>query len=822
MLSGAIPVTASLENQAAAPRPQIFVEDSTSQSLIFSLAKRMPPSSAIPLGARVRLTRDDKSIAALGRYLDATELAQLPVWIVVSAPASLDEAEPWRSTLRQLFTRHPQTIAIVEVEFDETPANLQRFVLELTATESRASGVPVVVAASGTDAPAAQRFADQLTGEQSPYLDGLVVHEATGAGALEVARRRLPALNFLRRARASRPADVVRATMAALATETMATAWTADPDDLAQALVDLAPAAALLSHAVQQIDPASVGLTVMAGRENVERTLTHRLLFDADTFATYLWYDGGVAGASLETALRLPVGGSPAVFNLATGRPTAATHYARDEDSAVTRVTLPLTGGSMLVDFSAGGELLADRTAVTAASLLSVQEVIARHRQQQTRQDALLRTLSRTRPHGAAFSANADRSRLRRRDRERVLRRGRDGRVGRAQFLGQRIEMGRGSAGFPAAAGRKGPIAAARAAAERGLPLRAGRHGAGRRIRVLSRALRTDEQQRGSVSRHGLDRPSIVRQGAAFKRCRRAPQRRLSRTRRSTLTTWSATSAECRLFLLTQQTARLIVLIAGRNLLLEKATRLHRFQTERGRIPCRARGGASGPAHHVPRHRRGGALPGEGRRRAGRQRAGDTHAKAMAMGVLVDPSFAFPLPIFGINYLDFEVQGRTDTQFALLFGGVLAAGNLQRPRIGGTPLDASLDFFGIAVPATDRLHEADGERVDERALDVAAVRRRQPRLAIHRVSESLVAIPAALRSVRARSHDRGVVRRAVEHGHARHRRGVGIPARRVFRGGERDSEYAARRGRRGARPGPWKRADAPTRSIRRISARTFS
>ena len=156
------------------PRPvrRSFVEDSTSQSLIFSLAKRIPPSSAIPLGARVRLTRDDESIAALGRYLDATELAQLPVWIVVSAPASLDEAEPWRSTLRQLFTRHPQMIAIVEVEFDETPANLQRFVLELTATESRASGVPVVVAASGTDAPAAQRFADQLTGNNPPTSTG--------------------------------------------------------------------------------------------------------------------------------------------------------------------------------------------------------------------------------------------------------------------------------------------------------------------------------------------------------------------------------------------------------------------------------------------------------------------------------------------------------------------------------------------------------------------------------------------------------------------------------------------------------------------------
>jgi hypothetical protein len=93
-----------------------------------------------------------------------------------------------------------------------------------------------------------------------------------------------------------------------------------------------------------------------------------------------------------------------------------------------------------------------------------------------------------------------------------------------------------------------------------------------------------------------------------------------------------------------------------------------------------------------------------------------TRAKAMAIGVLVDPSFAFPLPIFGINYLNFQVRGRADTQFALLFAGVLAAGNLQRPKIAGTPLDASVDFFGIAAPASDRLHLSDGERPEERLL----------------------------------------------------------------------------------------------------------
>jgi hypothetical protein len=89
--------------------------------------------------------------------------------------------------------------------------------------------------------------------------------------------------------------------------------------------------------------------------------------------------------------------------------------------------------------------------------------------------------------------------------------------------------------------------------------------------------------------------------------------------------------------------------------------------------------------------------------------------KAMAMGVTLDPSYEFPLPIVGVNYLDFEF-GSPDTQLALLFGGVLAAGNIQRPRIGSTPLDVSVDFFAIAAPSSDRLYGLEGEREELRVL----------------------------------------------------------------------------------------------------------
>jgi hypothetical protein len=53
-------------------------------------------------------------------------------------------------------------------------------------------------------------------------------------------------------------------------------------------------------------------------------------------------------------------------------------------------------------------------------------------------------------------------------------------------------------------------------------------------------------------------------------------------------------------------------------------------------------------------------------------------------------------------------------QLAVLFGGVLGLGNIQRAGMLGGRLDASLDFFGLAVTTDDRVFDADGERAAER------------------------------------------------------------------------------------------------------------
>jgi hypothetical protein len=79
----------------------------------------------------------------------------------------------------------------------------------------------------------------------------------------------------------------------------------------------------------------------------------------------------------------------------------------------------------------------------------------------------------------------------------------------------------------------------------------------------------------------------------------------------------------------------------------------------------------------------------------------------LAVGTWVDPSYDYPLPIVGLNYLNFEFPGKNG-QLAVLFAGVLALVNMQRPQILGPHVDLSFDLFAIAVTSRDKMFEQGG------------------------------------------------------------------------------------------------------------------
>ena len=120
--------------------------------------------------------------------------------------------------------------------------------------------------------------------------------------------------------------------------------------------------------------------------------------------------------------------------------------------------------------------VVAAQRRVAPSGTLSIGEIIARHQQQQRAQDALVKNYTAHARMQQHFRPTVTDPGYDVRDREPLFRCRRRGRVGGAVVLGERLEMGRGSAGVSAAAAGEGAVAAAAAAVRRGLPLSARRH----------------------------------------------------------------------------------------------------------------------------------------------------------------------------------------------------------------------------------------------------------------------------------------------------------------------------------------------------------
>jgi hypothetical protein len=482
------------------------------------------------------------------------------------------------------------------------------------------------------------------------------------------------------------------------------------------ALRALSPLSTLLTHPVSALDPVGVGLRLTIAQEDVTATLGHRLLFDTRTFSTYLVYGGELAAAPLGLSLTLAVEGVPGVHDLLSGARAAVTGYKRDAATGKIEATVPLTGRPMLVDFNEGAlDLLTESTEVSARRQLSIVEIIARHQQAQLAQDVLVHN----------YSAAA---RMRQYFRPAVTDAGYDVVTENRYFVeGSAVEWEELSFSVNGARWEtdRPPFPLLQPEKVLSLPLQLRfDEGYTYHLRGIERVDGFDcyvVQFEPTRKDSALYRGTIWIDQRTFARIRvQALQGGLAApvvSNEETLHYGYVTTIENQpIFLFTGLSAKQIVLVAGRNLLVEKDVTFSGFLVNDagfGAIRDAARASdrimfretAAGLRYYVKvgDHRVINESP-------------TSRVKALAMGVYLDPSYAFPLPIFGINYLNFSVGGSNQTQLALLFGGVLAAGNIQRPKLGSTRLNASLDFFAIAAPSSDRVYGPRGEAESERVL----------------------------------------------------------------------------------------------------------
>ena len=323
-------------------------------------------------------------------------------------------------------------------------------------------------------------------------------------------------------------------------------------------------------------------------------------MFEERTFATFLVYRSDPSDAPLDLELTLPVEGVPGVHRLSDGTRLEASNYARVQATGRVTLRLPQPGGPVLVDFNEGAAgVLVDRSEVKGERSLTVDEIIARHQQQQRAQDALVRNyiaLARMEQHfrpsmaDPGYDVVSD-------NRYYVAERRR--RVGGAVVLGERVQVGE-------------PIA-------RAFPLLQAE-----KVLSLPLELRFDADYRyrlAGTERIGKfdcyvirfepagDAPSLYRgtlwiDRRTFARVQvQAVQTGLSAPVVSNEETQSyepvASVGNRPIFLFTRLTRKQIMMIAGRNILVEKRVAFSEFRINDAALRRGAPRGAAQRPHHV-------------------------------------------------------------------------------------------------------------------------------------------------------------------------------------------------------------------------------
>lgn len=703
------------QGQDVPPLPRIAVDEPISEALPASdSAPRVPVAHLIRLAGAV-------SDRALEARLAAHVSRKVPVWLALEAPGTVDGVEPWRAALQDLLTRHRDGIAMLEIEAG-ADSKLTTFAVRLASTEARSARESIQVALNASQVPAPGALAELYTSELAPYLDLLVL---SGTAEQAAASAHLQAVDpdarlaIVAGDAGDQPEEVARrlldSQLDTVGTNVAIVAWRSSAL-IPPALRRLAPIAPLLAGDITALDAPAAGLALSLAGRDVTGSTRHRLLFNNRTFATYLVYWGDDSPTPLDVTLTLPVEGAPVLYRLADGSRLTASDYSRDAQTGRVRARVPLTGGPMLVDFNEeASAVFVERSNVSAERRLSVQEIIARHQLQQRAQDALV----------ANYSASV---RMQQHFRPTMTDPGYDVVTDNRYFVaadGIEWEERSFSVNGSKWGADRPPFPLLQAEKVLSLPFQL-RFDNDYRYRLQGTervgeydcyVVRFDPVEKGQSLYRGLvwiDRTTFARVKVS------AVQTGLSGpvvSSEEIQTYLPITSVGNRpIFLFTGLTARQIMLIAGRNILVEKTVAFEDFRVnDPGFDEARTRARRSDSVMYRDTEKGLRYYVKQGNERVVSERATRT-ARAMAMGVTLDPSYAFPLPILGINYLNFEFRGRQDTQLAVLFAGVLAAGNIQRPKLGGTPLDASVDFFAIAVPSSDRLYEASGEREEERLL----------------------------------------------------------------------------------------------------------
>jgi hypothetical protein len=83
------------------------------------------------------------------------------------------------------------------------------------------------------------------------------------------------------------------------------------------------------------------------------------------------------------------------------------------------------------------------------------------------------------------------------------------------------------------------------------------------------------------------------------------------------------------------------------------------------------------------------------------------------VGGFYDSSFDYPIPILGVNYMNFDLGGK-GRQVNILFGGAMLTANYSDPAFLNTKMDLGANLVAVAFPFANRLYRQGTEMEAER------------------------------------------------------------------------------------------------------------
>jgi MucB/RseB family protein len=729
---------------AASPSPSVplrgvGVEESLDAGPVLAPALEARPATGVPLF--VRLTVAPADVAgegaprwnALDERLSLYAAGKVPVVLALGPLPAAEQAEPWKTRLRDLAGKSRGRVRAYEFAIPPgVSASAVGFVLKLTTVQVRAADSDALVVAGGLEATDTAWLESLYREDVAAYVDAVAVR-APAPDALDGASALAPLLALVEK---EDPTAVVAVTgiplddegqaprrlgdweLRLLGTKGTAHAYATTAAALPSALNVATALKDLLTAEVVPLDEKGSSLKLARAGQDVTTSFPHRLLYNVGTFSTYFVYWGGADanGETLQIELRESAGKAPLIRDPLKGRQGTAREFLRDPHTKTSRVNVvPVPDRPLLLDFNGGNDAYVSRAEVTEGVLPSVAEIIARHQEAQAGQDALVETYvadARMEQHfrpsatDPGFDVVTD-------NRFYFDREGTEWEELTFNLNGSK--WGANRPPFPLLQPEK--------VLSLPLDLRLNKDYAYK----LEGVDKVGDRRAYAVQFNPVDGARSLYRGTVWIDAESFLKLKVQSVQ-TQLAPPVVSSEEIQYFtpaaeldgrhlsMFTRLVGRQIMLVAGRNLLVEREVNFSNFRVNAPDFAS-VRAASRATNHVMYRDTERGLryFVKKGEERVVEDTP-TTTAKALAFGVTIDPSYDFPLPIVGINYLDFEFLGKKQ-QLALLFGGVLALANVQHPKILGPKVDASLDLFAIAVPVNDQVYDTGGEIRGERLRD---------------------------------------------------------------------------------------------------------